>query len=224
MDHQFMANMQNQNFEPVVAPPPAVRNQNLDDQLMMAAQKGEHPKIGTLIDQGAYVNMQDAKGSTPLMAAVEGNHVDAVKTLLSLGADVNLAKADGSTPLIMAYKGNKKKVLKELTAAAFQTLNKLVSNPITQNFQSQNSYSPDDEGISNTDLVQMKDETAKLIGMKTAPARTFKAKMTESAEDAQAANDGAAGLREGAVRMLLTDLSNASNSLAHQHEMNQMGK
>lgn len=194
--------------KPLIAREPDVRNKKLDDDLMKAAQGGNHAAFAGLIQAGAFVNMQDPTGATPLLAATEGNHVEAVKELLANGADVNLAKKDGTSPLICAYKDpKKKKVLKELTAGALQTLNRSMYSSAglwASNFE---DYG-EDEGISQIDLLQMRDETQKLISLRSEKPPP------ETAHAAFIAGGGAlepSSLREGAVKLLMQDLLTATS-------------
>lgn len=190
---------------PLVAKEPAVRNAEADSQLMTAAFKGEEAKIGAFVTQGAFVNMQDASGTTPLLAATEGGHLEAVKVLITNGVDVNLAKKDGTSPLLVAYKNNKKKILKELTAAAFSTLTRAMHSQGASGIAPSGYY--DDEGISQIDLLQLHDETAKLVAMRTAePIKAKRASQIEREE-----GGGSTQLREGSVRLLLQDLTRAAH-------------
>merc|ERR1719191_1822311 len=154
--------------KPVIAKEPEVRNPKLDADLMAAAKSGAVDTIPGLINSGAYVNMQDGAGTSPLLAATEADKADVVKVLLQNGADVNLARPDGTSPLICAYKGNKKKVLKELTAGAFRTLNSAVHQhgSIGGGFM----YDPgEDEGVTAMDMCQLRDETDKLFKLQAHP-------------------------------------------------------
>ncbi|MGB8702672.1 MAG: ankyrin repeat domain-containing protein [Thermosynechococcaceae cyanobacterium] len=54
--------------------------------------------IRLLVERGADLNLQDAKGRSALMLA--GENTDAVKALIDLGADVNLRDQDGNTALM----------------------------------------------------------------------------------------------------------------------------
>jgi ankyrin repeat protein len=72
--------------------------------LLNAANKGDNPKVSELLAQGANVNAQNDSGSTPLIEAVYGNHIETVKLLLEKGADPNLRKKDGATALGFAQR------------------------------------------------------------------------------------------------------------------------
>lgn len=70
------------------------------DNLWSAAATGDLEKIGSLLDSGAPVNLQDQTyGVTPLSTAVMHGQAEAVKLLLERGANANAPVRDGSTPL-----------------------------------------------------------------------------------------------------------------------------
>ncbi len=66
--------------------------------LYMAARAGNKVLVGSLINEGAAVNVN---GFTPLMAAALNGHLDVVKLLIQEGADIN-KKAKGATALTYA--------------------------------------------------------------------------------------------------------------------------
>lgn len=49
--------------------------------------QGNHDEIASAVEAGADVNRLDEKGHTPLMIAIESDHLDCLATLLNLGAD-----------------------------------------------------------------------------------------------------------------------------------------
>ena len=67
---------------------------NGDDEtaLHVAARGGDTDTVNWLIARGEDVNARDRFGGTPLLVAVEYNHVRVVKTLLAAGADPLLGK------------------------------------------------------------------------------------------------------------------------------------
>lgn len=75
-----------------------------------AAFKGNTEVIRQLLHAGANVNARTAPKflqSTPLQAAVDGNHFAAAKMLVAAGADVNTKDELGLTPLMgAAHNGN----------------------------------------------------------------------------------------------------------------------
>lgn len=197
--------------KPVIAKEPDVRNPKLDSDLMKAVRDGAVDSIPSIINAGAYVNMQDGAGTSPLLAATEADKADVCKVLLQNNADVNLARPDGTSPLLCAYKGNKKKVLKELTAGAFRTLNSAVHQhgSIGGNFM----YDPgQDEGITAMDMLQLQDETNKLFKLQAHPPEV-QSPQAVTKEKSMVAIGGDAetpSLAAGSVRLLMQELVHAS--------------
>src|SRR5688572_17689055 len=73
--------------------------------LHLACARGNLEIVSILIDKTTrkMLNKLDAAGYTPLMDAVEGNHMEVVRMLLALGAEVNARSADlGQTALRIA--------------------------------------------------------------------------------------------------------------------------
>merc|ERR1719191_424847 len=201
--------------KPVIAKEPEQRNLKLDQQLMQAAKGGSPDTIPGLITQGAYVNMQDSTGTTPLLAATEADKADVCKVLLQNGADVNLARNDGTSPLLCAYKGNKKKVLKELTAGAFRTLNSAVHQ--TGFIGSGTYYDPcgEDEGVTHMDICQAREETEKLFHLQ-AHAPEIKPQIKLKHEESMVSVGGfvdPSNLRHGGVRLLMQELCQATQKI-----------
>ncbi|HSD52632.1 MAG TPA: ankyrin repeat domain-containing protein [Burkholderiales bacterium] len=60
-----------------------------DAQLIRAAGTGDAAQVRTLLAQGASVKARDARGRTALLAATQGNRVEAARLLIEAGADVN---------------------------------------------------------------------------------------------------------------------------------------
>jgi ankyrin repeat protein len=61
-----------------------------------------HPAIAKLLlEHGANVNEQDAKGQTPLFLAA---NLEIVELLIKFGADVNLTSNDGFSPIVVFQK------------------------------------------------------------------------------------------------------------------------
>jgi hypothetical protein len=200
--------------KPVIAKEPEQRNPKLDEQLMTAAKSGAVDTIPGLINSGAYVNHQDKAGTTPLLAATEADKIDVIKVLLQNGADVNLARQDGTSPLLCAYKGNKKKSLKELTAGAFQTLNRAVNQ--TGNIGGGMMYDPgEDEGVTHMDICQAHDETAKLFKLQAHRPEVPVAKPEVTRKESMVNIGGAdmGDLRAGGVRLLMQELSSAGRKV-----------
>ena len=71
-------------------------------ELLDAAGKGDVRVVKELLDKGAYVNVRDPDGRTPLTEAVWNNNGELVRLLIDRGANVNTRKNDGATPLSIA--------------------------------------------------------------------------------------------------------------------------
>jgi ankyrin repeat protein len=64
-----------------------------------AAKEGDLPKVNSLVEGGADVNVRTGTGATPLHFAADRGHIDVVELLISKGADVNAKTKTGFTPL-----------------------------------------------------------------------------------------------------------------------------
>ncbi len=70
------------------------------DELVVAAQDGNVPRMRQLIDGGVSKDCRHSQtAETPLMWAAVNGKVDAVRLLLDLGADPNVRDSHGSTAL-----------------------------------------------------------------------------------------------------------------------------
>lgn len=74
----------------------------LNIDLVVAARNGELALVERLVQEGAYINIADRQGWTPLMHAVFSGHVEAAKGILDLGGLVNAAAKDGTTAGFLA--------------------------------------------------------------------------------------------------------------------------
>ena len=70
--------------------------------LMVASRSRDVETVTLLIEQGAYVDLQDEKDNTALHNAVSRKSEEIVGTLLNAGAS-NLCNSQGMTPLLLAY-------------------------------------------------------------------------------------------------------------------------
>ena len=86
-------------------------------QLLEVAGKGDNAMVKELLDKGAYVNVRDPEGRTPLTEAAWNNHVETVKLLLDKGANPNAKKVDGATPLSIATIKRHKEIVELLKKA-----------------------------------------------------------------------------------------------------------
>jgi hypothetical protein len=68
----------------------AATAQDLTDDLMAAARKGDVAQVKALLDKGVNVNSKTSYGQTALFFACDRGHIELVKLLLERGVDVNL--------------------------------------------------------------------------------------------------------------------------------------
>jgi len=89
-------------FLALLIPIPACA-QDVNSQLIEAAQNGQADKVEALLEAGADANAKDNVGETALMRAARTGDSDTVQALLDAGADVN-AKEEraGETVLMLA--------------------------------------------------------------------------------------------------------------------------
>ena len=80
----------------------ANKTDDLTAAFLTAAMINDLPALDIMLDQGVDIDFQDQTGSTALMEATFGGHIDAVRLLIDRGADVNLTNCDGWTPLMEA--------------------------------------------------------------------------------------------------------------------------
>ena len=80
-----------------------VNARSIDNEtpLMVASQSSDVETVTLLIEQGAYVDLQDEKDNTALHNAVSRKSEEIVGTLLNAGAS-NLCNSQGMTPLLLA--------------------------------------------------------------------------------------------------------------------------
>ena len=71
-------------------PAAAVNAQDLNEELWVAARKGDAVAVKALLAKGADVNAKFRYGATALSYAADRGHVEVVKVLLEHGADVNV--------------------------------------------------------------------------------------------------------------------------------------
>jgi ankyrin repeat protein len=70
--------------------------------LIVAANYGYADLMEALLNKGAFVDIQNEDGETPLYIAASEGHLDAVKLLIKRGASLDLAEKKGATPLMIA--------------------------------------------------------------------------------------------------------------------------
>lgn len=78
----------------------------LNDKLIDASYEGNNELVLKLLERGADPNTSGWNGITPLMYAVDNEHLETVKILVLNGADVNLKPENGISALISAVMHN----------------------------------------------------------------------------------------------------------------------
>lgn len=71
----------------------------LDDQLLTAASRGDAVHVRQLLQQGATLNVISSSGSTPLIFACSNGNINCIAKLLNAGANVNGLPINGLSPL-----------------------------------------------------------------------------------------------------------------------------
>jgi len=91
--------------------------------------------LKSVIDQGAYVNIRNDVGYTPLIFAAHENNLDAIQKLIIHGADVNRVEADGWSALHFAADYGNKEIVKALIdAGADYTIRTVKDNKTARDF------------------------------------------------------------------------------------------
>ena len=68
---------------------PITTVENMNKQLILAAEAGDTARVQQLLHAGAQINAQDERGRTAVMAATHGNQVATVALLIETGADIH---------------------------------------------------------------------------------------------------------------------------------------
>jgi ankyrin repeat protein len=84
--------------------------------LINAAALGDADAVARYLGIGVPVDGRDASGRTALLAAVQGNHIEAARILIQAGADVNAKDAISDSPYLLAGARGHLEIL-ELTLA-----------------------------------------------------------------------------------------------------------
>jgi len=74
----------------------------MDKQLIQASERKETVTVKRLIEEGANINTQDAKGRTATMIATYNKDAATVKVLVEAGADVNIQDQMKNSPFLYA--------------------------------------------------------------------------------------------------------------------------
>ena len=70
--------------------------------MLEAAERGDTAGVERLIDSGAPIDRADASGQTPLLLAVQNNHLAVATRLIDAGANINAQAANQDTPWLLA--------------------------------------------------------------------------------------------------------------------------
>jgi len=73
-----------------------------NEQLLMAAQRGEIETALKLLQEGVDIHVTDAQGRTPVMIATYKHDTEMVRALIQKGADINMRDSQKENPLLHA--------------------------------------------------------------------------------------------------------------------------
>jgi uncharacterized protein len=73
-----------------------------NDQLILAAERGDTLEVLRLLRACADINARDGRGRTPVMAATHANRIDTVQALIQAGADIQLQDNLKDNPFLYA--------------------------------------------------------------------------------------------------------------------------
>jgi len=76
--------------------------EKIDEQLLLAAERGETKQVLNLLQHGAEINVQDEQGRTPIMRATYAHQAETVEALIRAGADINIRDNNLDNPLLYA--------------------------------------------------------------------------------------------------------------------------
>lgn len=85
--------------------------------LHIVAKSGNLTYLRFLLAKGANPNLQDNRGNTPALLAVESGSVEAINALAARKANLNLGNSSGETPLIRAVQLRNLDMVRALVAA-----------------------------------------------------------------------------------------------------------
>jgi uncharacterized protein len=71
-------------------------------EMLDAAARGDAARLETLIANGAPLDPTDGVMQTPLLLAVQGNHLAAAEVLIKAGGNINAQAANKDTPWLLA--------------------------------------------------------------------------------------------------------------------------
>lgn len=85
--------------------------------LHIVIKRGDMVYLTFLLARGADPNARDAKGTTPLLAAIISGNDQFIQPLTAAHANPNLANSSGETPLILAVQRRDMTMVRDLIAA-----------------------------------------------------------------------------------------------------------
>jgi ankyrin repeat protein len=88
-----------------------------ESALHIVAKNGNLTYLRFLLAKGANPNIQDNRGNTPALLAVESGSVEAIRALSARKANLNLGNSSGETPLIRAVQLRNLDMVRELVAS-----------------------------------------------------------------------------------------------------------
>ncbi len=95
---------------------PAFSLSRADDYLLFSTEKGHFEHTKKALKMGAFVNVRDKTGKTPLIYAASFGNPDIVMLLIlnGAGADFSIRDFDGKTALMYATEKNYSKIIEML--------------------------------------------------------------------------------------------------------------
>lgn len=86
----------------------------VNQTLLKAVTLGQTEQVHELLNAGCNIAVTDAAGRSPLMIAIQSNHLSLVKELLAFGADVNQRDNTQLTPFICAAANGFDEIVSEI--------------------------------------------------------------------------------------------------------------
>ncbi len=102
--------------------------QQIDEQLLLAASRGDLSEVDACLEKGADVNARDQYGYSALNEASREGHLEVVKRLVEAGADIENTGGADITPLMSAAFAGQFDAVEFLLAQGAEVRNDLLSN------------------------------------------------------------------------------------------------